>query len=217
MTRKTKLLGKADRYLTKTAAAVAAATAAGLCGTAQPAQAGIVYSGTVNIPIPNDIDGVYFNLVTGVGGSTPPAGWDINPYSAVAGQFNLWAANTTTWFAPVLAGPYPQVAGTLISNAGTFFRPGGGTDVGLQVTLNAPNYFGVQFLNEGTSATNYGWVEITFGATAADRAITGYAYEDTGAGINVAAVPEPTSLSLLAMGATGLYLRRRRNAAKTTV
>ena len=59
---------------------------AGVCGNAHGA---IVYSGPVNIPIPDTADGLYVNVVTGANGLTAVAGWDINPYSALAGQFNL--------------------------------------------------------------------------------------------------------------------------------
>jgi hypothetical protein len=40
-----------------------------------------------------------------------------------------------------------------------------------------------------------------------------FAYEDSGAGILAGAIPEPSSLGLLALGATGLLARRRRQAA----
>jgi hypothetical protein len=208
---------RADRVLAMTAAAAAAATGAGLVGDAPMASADLVDSGVVNIVIPDNIDGVYMNLVTGATGTGPVAGWDINPYTAGSSPngFHLWGATTTTWFASsgVIGGPYPTALGTSVGPGGAFFRPGGGTNVGTQVTLNSPNYFGVQFTNEALgNATNYAWLEITFGATASERAITRYVYENNGSAITVGAVPEPTSLSILALGALGLVARRRRRA-----
>lgn len=211
---------RADRILGMTAAAFAASAGAGLVGDVSTVSADIVYSGPVNIAIPDNIDGLYMNVVTGETGSSAGAvaGWDINPYSAgaVGTSFNLWGATTATWLSPsgLIGGPYPLTLGTLVDGTGTFTRPGGGTNVGAQVTLNAPNYFGFQFANEAAGgANNFGWIEITFGANAGTRAITGYAYENSGAGITVGAVPEPSSLGLLALGAVGLVARRRRRAA----
>jgi len=145
--------------------------------------AAVVDSGPVSIAIPDNIDGVYLNLVTGQSGAAAPAGWDINPYTAAAGQFNLWGVNTNVWFAPsgVVAGPYPLATGTVVQGAAAaFFRPGGGTNVGTQVTLNSDqNYFGVRFPNEGNGGLfHFGYIQVSFGATAATRTIVRYAYEN---------------------------------------
>jgi len=205
---------RADRILGVTAAAFAATTASGVVGTTQYADAEIIDSGVVNVDIPDDFSGVYLNLVDGASGAAPPAGWDVNPYSAAVGTFNLWSFDTTTWLDDG-AGVFVHALGTTVDAAGLYGRPGGGTDVGLQVTLNAANYFGVQFNNEDTGTVNYGWMEITFGATASERAFTRWAYQDDGTGIDVgqlSAIPEPASASLLALGAIGLMVRRRRTA-----
>lgn len=211
---------KADRILGMTAAAVAATTGVGLIDAPQAA-ADIVYSGPVNIAIPDNIDGIYMNLVTGVfnplAASVP--GWDINPYSAAAGQFNLWGATTTTWYNPsgVIgnADGYILPFGTPISAGANFFRPGGGTNIGAAGTLNlnGPNLFGVQFTNEAGNTNHFGWVEVTFAGSAGSRAITGYAFESTpNASIGAGAIPEPGSFAALALGALGLFGRRRRVA-----
>jgi hypothetical protein len=203
------------------AAGVAAATAIVSVMAALPAHASIVYSGPVNIVVPNNIDGVYLNLVTGATGSSGGAvpGWDINPYTAGSSPngFHLWGATTTTWLSTsgVIAGPYPLAANTMIGPSGTFTRPGGGTNVGAQVTLNAPNLFGVRFTNESTSSINFAWVEITFGATASERAITGWAYDNSGAAVMAGVVPEPGTYALMLAGlaAVGGMVARRRKAA----
>jgi len=201
--------------------AAVAATALTALLAAAPAQAVIVFSGPVSINIPDDVDGVYVNLVTGLSGSIAPADWDINPYTAgfSPNGFHLWGANTTTWFSPsgVVGGPYPLAANTSIGGlATTFFRPGAGTNVGSQVTLNAPNLFGVRFTNEATAATNFGWVQITFGATAAQRSITAYAYENNGTAILAGVIPEPGTYAMLLAGLAvvgGIAARRRTASA----
>lgn len=150
----------------------------------------IVYSGPVSISIPDNIDGIYFNVVTGASNPSAAAvpGWDLNPYSAAAGTFNIWGWSTQTWLssAGVIGGPYPLAPGTSIGPPDSnFFRPGGGTNIGTQVTLNSnQNYFGIRFQNEAAAnQIQFGWIQVEFGATASTRSIVAYAYEDTGAAI----------------------------------
>lgn len=170
----------------------------------------IVYSGPVSIPIPDTVDGIYLNVVTGVSnpsaGSVP--GWDLNPYSNVAGQFNLWGPTVNTWFTPdaVVGGNYVLAPGTLIQGAASaFFRPGLGTNIGTQVTLNSnQNYLGFRFQNEAAAnQIQFGWIQVEFGATAATRSIVAYAYEDTGVAIAAGdtGVPAPEAILGFDLGA----------------
>ena len=226
--RRSKFSGRADRLLAKTAAAVAAAAAAGLVAQPQTAEAGIVYSGVVNINIPTSISGVYLNLVTGANGGTPASapGWDINP----------WGTSTLFSWANNAASPNDGIVdslgssttlsdnlavGTLVNNSLGYGRTDSPETTGATAFLvnSTNNYVGIRFLNESTNQINFGWVRYSTGATLAGqpRSIIGYAYENMGAGINVGdtgstAVPEPGTLSLLAAGAAGLAafrLRRR--------
>ena len=75
---------------------------------------------------------------------------------------------------------------------------------------------GFRFLNESTSAVNYGYAFIaTTGPLGFPATITGWRFENTGAAITV--VPEPATGVLLSMGALALgalNLRRLRRARK---
>lgn len=163
---------------------IAACLIAGI-GVSASAFGAIVYSGPVNIVVPNTLDGIYLNVVTRATGSTggATAGWDINVYSSIPDQFTLWGPTAQTWLSPsgVIAGPYPLVPGTLITGPETnFFRPGGTLDVGLQLTTSSDqNLLGFRFINESGGATHYGWARLQVGATPATRSIVAYAWDDT--------------------------------------
>lgn len=197
-------------------AACAAVAAATVAVAPQQADAALVYSGPVSINIPDNIDGVYLNVVTGASGAAAPAGWDINPYSAVAGGFYLWGATANTFYNPqgVIGGNYNLAVGTTISGAAAaFFRPGGATDLTSQFNLNSSdNYIGFRFTNEAMGGmVQFGWAQLSFGATGGQRSIVAYAYEDSGAAIQAGVVPAPGAIALL--GLAGLVGSRRRRVA----
>jgi len=80
------------------------------------------------------------------------------------------------------------------------------------------NYIGFRFLDDGDSGTTlYGWANISIDTNANTFTMTEWAYDDSGAGIEVGAVPEPeatvTGLAALALGAAGL--RRWRKSRKS--
>lgn len=204
---------------------VVAAAVVASAGALAPAQseAAIVYSGITNINIPSTTAGVYLNLVTGVSATAPAGapGWDFNAWGA--GNLFAWANVGGAPTAGVVCGLGSSAVqtdslalGTVVGAAQTFCAQGNPESAGSTAyVLNAINYVGIRFLNEGTGLLNYGWIAMQVGspANAQPRSIVGWAYENTGASIAVGstgAVPEPATLGLLAvaLGAAGLAGRR---------
>ncbi|MGB7159287.1 MAG: PEP-CTERM sorting domain-containing protein [Tepidisphaeraceae bacterium] len=214
-----------DRHFLATASVAAAAI--GIGGTGSSAEAAIVYSGPQNLSVPNSNFGMYINLVTKEVDSTDPldfaTGWDFNPYvGQTSGRFRFFTTpasdlvnggtlageeNGAKLASGALIGPastYTTIAAPLLAtpdNAGAAWdgASAGGTD-----------FVGVRFTEAGVNggSTVYGWIRINKPANAVGAIIVDWAFDDAGGSINAGVVPEPASLSLLAMGAIGLLARR---------
>jgi len=197
------------------ASAAAVAVGAAVLGAAHQADAGIVWSGIVNINIPSNVDGVYMNVITGQTGTsgTSVSGWDINPYGGTGLAF---FSNTGGGYVRGLGSSSTLIDnlafGTLI-NASQAFGSGtiettGSTSMNVN---SSENLVGFRFVNEAGGTTHYGWMRIQFTGTtfSQPRAIVEYAYESTaGQGIQAGIIPAPGALALL--GTAGLVARRRR-------
>lgn len=201
--------------------AYAAVAAAGTAIVPTPVQAAVVSSGPLNLAVPQNIDGIYLNFVTGASGTTGSGttGWDFNPYASSSGTLLAFNSPSVTGRGGLtLSGAYAILApGAFISSASTFLS-GVQTSATVMANYRAGSnggYLGFAFLNETTGITNYGYVHFSStGTNGFPATILDYSYENTGAGISV--VPEPTSMALLgvvAAGALGLRQWRKRKTA----
>jgi len=122
---------------------------------------------------------------------------------------------------PANTQPASLVLGTIIGPASTYSTTydgdlaNQGTGTGNFTVDNVtgnPTYVGAKFQLGSGGPIFYGWIGVDINnATSLTGNVTGYAYENSGGSIAAGAVPEPSGLALLAMGAPFL-LRRRRKA-----
>src|SRR4051794_31876833 len=95
-----------------------------------------------------------------------------------------------------------------LANQGT----GAGNFLVDNITGNA-QYLGLKFQLTSGGPTYFGWIGVDItNATALTGQVTGFAYDNTGAPIPAGAIPEPSGLALLALGAPFLLMRRRKRA-----
>lgn len=196
-----------------------AATALATVMTA-PAQAAIVVFSTP-LAIPNNIDGLYINLVTGESDTAPVTGWDINPYSAAGSLAFFYGAAANPDSAGMLDASgtaYASLAESSLVSASASFSQAASSAFASAFTSPGTHFLGVRFQNEQTGQVNFGYMQFQVGAgstTGFPLTLVGWAYENTGAGINVAAIPEPGTYALMLAGLAGIagFAARRRKSA----
>jgi PEP-CTERM motif len=229
--------------LSKVSSAITAGLVAlTVTAVALPAHAVVVYSGTVNLAVPNTAAGLYLNVVTGTSftgpGTFPTLGgpgsnYDINVFgSATWSLFSPGSAGQSAPSVPLTSkgyvsgtatGPASNLAlGTLIGGT-SVFNTGGPAATALATGTTA--LLGFRFRNEGdlTTATDdtvhYGWARLVL-TNGVPGTLIDYAFESTpltaiAAGVS-APIPEPASYALFGAGLLGLLAWKQRRQRGNT-
>ncbi|MDO9071657.1 MAG: PEP-CTERM sorting domain-containing protein [Rubrivivax sp.] len=221
------------QQVNRAAAAAGVLALAGLVA-ALPAQAGLVYSGPVNLAVPNTTAGLYVNVLNGSSFSGP------GTFPVLGGpganyDFNIFGASAWTLFSPTASGQSaPSVPttsrgyvsatttgaassltfGTVIDGSSVFNT---GSPSGAGLSTGQPVYFGFRFRNEGPDLStaaddtvHFGWAQVIL-SPGTPGTLIDYAFESTPlTGIQVGVVPEPAAWLLMALGVAALLARQRR-------
>ena len=176
----------------------------------------IIYSGVKNISIPITFDGIFLDIDTGATSTSDSlANWDLNLFfggEGIGSNLSLKPVKTGSGnLDPIIN----QTAGTTIDLNSEFYGgdfSGSSTHIGSDINQfesGAKGYFGFQFTPNGTMNTWFGWMHTTLDNTGGTGIIHDWAWEDSGAAIQVDAIPEPAVLSLMITFSTlGLILRK---------
>ena len=189
------------------AAYAAAGAAVATVAIAPDAGATVVYSGPTTITVPNNVDGIYLDLVTGATATSSASlpGFDVNPYGASG--FSVYTPTTGGFDSTNGTAPAALALGTSIGPSSTFVS---GAAAAPAFRVTGTEFMGLEFINDTTGALDYGWVEYTTTATKGFPAtIIGYAYDNAGGSILAgqilsSPVPEPGTDAALGLGALAL-------------
>ena len=135
-----------------------------------------------SIAVPQNIDGIYINLVTGAmgtaGSSTP--GWDFNPYASSGAT--LLSFNAATGAGYVSSGGVitPLAGGTPVGASSTYLTgvQNTATPMGSYRAGVSGQYLGFRFTEGGN--TYYGWINFTSdGPNGFPANLNNFCYENT--------------------------------------
>ena len=197
-------------------------------GLASTVGAAVIYIAPAGgIPIPTNFSGVSLDLETGATSTDLnglPLG-DVNFYFGGAELTNDAdiSAAVPTW-QPVRTGPgnTDPVANlsvlATVDGAGLYATGFGSSgDIATHFppfTAGQSGYIGFSMVPNAGGAPLYGWIQVTLQNDGSTPGLNhAWAFEDSGAPIQVGAVPEPGAAMLPFLGVLGLLVRRKRQAA----
>lgn len=210
--------GRADRHplpecVSGRLAAYATAAGLGAFGVLQDAAGAIVYTDVPDVTITQGEGPIYINLDSAGQNEFAIAAFlssvRVNPYN-VGSQASKVLTSVSYYVNSFAAGASIDPAAAEAGGARFAGRQAGGDFYNF---VGTDKYVGLKW-DVGGGNFNYGWARVDVSAANNGTAtLLSFAYESTpNAPIVAGAIPEPSSLALLAAGGGALVLKRRRKA-----
>lgn len=186
--------------------AAVAATASAL----MTSQGAVIYSGVVNVSTLST-GGTYSlpNLsAINVDGQSASE-FSLTSYGSKIKIHQLGSFSADFDFVGTSSSPTNHASGVSVG-ASSSFSSNANADIPSSFGVASNSYIGFRF-NPSGSQTLYGWGQLSLSADSTTMTLVDYAYDDTGASILTAAVPEPSVSLLGLMGLTSVcFLRSRK-------
>ena len=190
---------------------------AALVITGTSGQAALVYSGFQNITVSTSFASTYVDVDGASSSPTQASGWDIDAFfggEAFGNSANFQPVRLTT---SVSSSIVSLNLGDLVDSSDIYATAAAGSSnhIGInpgQFASGVTGYLGFSLIDNNVAGPFYGWMRVNLSNTGQPGQIIDWTYENSGAGITVGAIPEPSSLAILALGASLLAFGRRRRA-----
>ncbi len=174
----------------------------------------ITYSGFQNITIGNTFGSVYVDVDQSSSSPTQASGWDIDAFFGGEAFGNSAAFQPIRQTVAVSSAIVRLNLGDLVDGTDIYASApaGSSTHIGNspgQFASGTQGYLGFRLTDNNAAGPFYGWMRVNFSNSGGTGAILDWAYETSGSGISVGAIPEPSALALASIGCATLLIRRR--------